>query len=221
MNKDHRLDAPDNESLRNIEQLGDHSELSTHYFTARKEWDGKEILSDEQREEKNNKALLTSTLAIRRQFAVIGLLIPTPLVLLVILISLAATYLTLSKLSTLLTLVIILVGIWALISFLAIRRVYRLFYAHALKATPFIIVLVALLGLSTQESYLLTRGFHTQSFTVNTIIVAAGTYLASIALSALLLSIWTSPRISAGAKLAYAALTAFAILTLISVTIML
>jgi len=220
MDRNHQLDAPDNDSLKDIEQIADRSSLSSLYFTAHKEWEGKDLLSENEREAKRSKEQLDITLAARKKFILIGLLIPTPIILLVIIISLAAAYLNADNFKSLLVAAIAAVGVWLVVSFISIRRTYALFYNHALSATPFIIIFMALLGLSTQAVYLFTRPFHTESSINNTLIVCAGVYLASIVISGALISIWVSPRLSSKAKIGGIALLATIILVFITITIL-
>lgn len=201
MDRKHRLDAPNNESLQDIEQVVDRSGLSTLYFNARKEWEGKDLLSDEQREAKRDKEQLDIILAVRKQFFLVGLLVPTPIVLLVIMVAAAATYLNPENMRFTMPLALLAVATWGISSFFAVRKAYAIFYKHALQATPFILILIAMLGLSTQASYLLTEPFHTDSQLINILIVSAGTYVASVLLSAFLLFVWTSPRIKGSSKI--------------------
>lgn len=221
MDGKHRLNAPNNESLQDIEQLGDHSELSALYFNAHVEWEGKDIISDEERHARRAKEQLKVTLSIRKWFAVIGLLVPLTFVLFVVLLAVAVTYITVDNARFALPLVIIFTGIWLIASYLSLRQVYTLFYAHALKATPFVVILIVLCGLSTQASYLLTRPIQPGTFLGNTLIVGAATMFASVVLSGLLLLIWTSPRLKGNNKMAIIAIIASAILLLILVTTLL
>ncbi len=201
MDRNHRLDAPNNDSLQDIEQVADRSGLSTLYFNAHKEWEGKELLTDEQREAKQTKEQLDILIAIRKQSPLVALLVPTPIVLFIIMLAAAAAYLTPENMRFTMPLALLAVATWGIISFFAVRKAYAIFYKHALQATPFILILVAMLGLSTQVSYLLTEPFHTDTLILNVMIVSAGTYLASIILSTFLLFVWTSPRIKGTAKI--------------------
>ena len=148
MDKDHRLAAPDNDALKNIEQLGDHSGLTTIYPHAHKEWEGVEISTRDQRETERTKEQLRMMLSIRRWFIPIGLLIPLPFVLAVLLISISAEYLKVQNLWLMMVPVVAIVGLWLYLSYRAFRAVYDIFYAHSIKATPFFIVLASLLVLS-------------------------------------------------------------------------
>jgi len=218
MDGKHRLDAPNNESLQDIEQLGDHSDLSTLYFNAHVEWEGKEIISDAERHARHAKEVLDVTLSIRKWFVVIGLLIPLALVSFVVLLAFATTYITTDNARFALLYVILLTACWLIISFVSLRRVYAIFYAHGIRATPFVVMLIALSGLSAQASYLLTRPLQPGTFLGNTLVVSAGTMLASVVLTGLLLFIWTTPRLSGNGKVGIIGIIAGAILLLILIT---
>lgn len=221
MDRNHRLDAPNDESLGTIEQLNDRSDLSGLYFSARKEWEGKAIISDDERQSRQAEAQLAIALSIRPWFIVIGTLVPLPLLLFILLSAIATTLFTKDNLQFALLPVIFALGFWVSVSYLSLRRVYRLFYDHAVKATPFIVILIALVGLSAQASFLLTRSIQNESFLTNTLIVSAGTLIASIVISGLLLIIWTSPRLTGNNKVgAIAAIALLLLATIFGATVL-
>ena len=78
MDKDHRLDAPDNESLSGIEQISDHSDLTTIYPHAHLDWEKDELISRDEREKRRDDERLRVSLSLRKWFLPIGLLIPLP-----------------------------------------------------------------------------------------------------------------------------------------------
>lgn len=202
MDKKHRLDAPHNDSLESIEQVGDHSELSALYFNARTEWEGKEIISDEERHARNAKELLAITLSIRKWFAVIGLLTPLPFIILVCIVAFAVTTITTTDSARLaLPLVIFLLGSWIAASLASMRKVFGLFYEHALRAAPVVLILLVLDGLAAQASFLLTRPFQVGNFFTNSLVVSGGTLVFSVGISGLLLLIWTSPRLNGNTRI--------------------
>lgn len=202
MDKDHRLAAPDNDALKNIEQLGDHSGLTTIYPHAHKEWEGVEISTRDQRETERTKEQLRMMLSIRRWFLPIGLLIPLPFVLAVLLISIGAEYLKVQNLWLMIVPVVAIVGLWLYLSYRAFRAVYDIFYAHSIKATPFFIVLASLLVLSINLVHGLTQYTHSTSVIITTGIVSLGIMAVSTLLSGLLLFIWTSQKLPGSVKLA-------------------
>ena len=215
MDKDHRLDAPNDESLRTIEQLNDHSELSTLYFNAHKEWEGKEIISEQERYARADKEQLAATLSIRKWFVIIGFLLPLPFILFVILLATLTSYITADNARSALLAVIFTTGVWLGISFFALRYVFRLFYKYAVKAAPFAIVLLSLTGLCAQASYLLTRPLHSGVIVLDALFISMSTIIASIVLSGALLFIWTSPRLTGNTKVGTIGCIALALLVVI------
>ena len=213
MDKDHRLDAPDNESLRTIEQLSDHSELTTIYPHARDEWEGVELLSREEREARRDKEQLRINITLRRWFAVIGLLVPVPFIIGAFLVSLATTFIVIENLAYLLLPIVIAFTVWVYLSYRAIKRVYGIFYDHSVNATPFIIALLALLLMSVQGHYMALLPVYTDSLIFNSLITSATILVTSIIISGLLVLIWTSKKMSTAFKLASIGLIAIAILS--------
>lgn len=200
MDKNHQLKAPDNNELESIEQVPNRSELSALYFDAHNEWEGKELISDEERQRRRDKNAEAITTSVRSQFAVIGLLTPLPLILLALMLGAGASYVTIKTLN-LLPAVIAIIGLWILISFLSLRRVYAVFYNHALRATPFILILLSLLGVVTQGLYILLRPWLPSSLLFAILIIGLCLEVASVLLSLVMLFVWVSPRLSIEAKM--------------------
>lgn len=200
MDKNHNLDTPHNEELQNIEQLTGHSELSTMYFRARNEWEGQEILSKEERELKRDREQQEITSSIRKWFVPIGLLIPVPVILLVLLIALASVFLDPDNLRYMLPVAILSVGLWGAVLYFSMRKVYGIFYQHALQATPFILIFMALLGLGGQASFLLVQPLKAEPL-MNVALLSGCALILGVIISGILLTIWTSQRLSGSSKL--------------------
>lgn len=211
MDKDHRLDAPDNESLKTIEQLGNHPELSTIYPKAKKQWAG-ELLSEDERETKRGNELRHINVTIRKWFPVIGLLTPLPFVLGSILLAGALTFLKPNNLALLLLPVSVMIVIWLYVSYHSVKRVYRIFYDHSIKATPFVITLLGLLALSLQGHYVALVPIYTDSVFYNALITSSVILAMSVLISGLLIFIWTTLRISSTMKFVSIGIIAVAIL---------
>lgn len=211
MDRDHRLDAPDNEALRGIEQLGDHSELSTIYPHGHSAWEGTDIMSAKDREDKRTQEQVRVSLAIRKQFALIGLLTPLPAILVIMLIVLAATFIDLKNIINLIVPVFLSVGIVTLISIWSTRYLYGIFYSHAVKATPFLAVLIGLITLSVDALFLVTQPLHSGWLPHDALIISAAVLIVSVVLSGILVLIWASPKLRSGAKLGCIGLTVIGI----------
>lgn len=208
MDKDHRMDAPDNESLRTIEQLSDHSDLSTIYPHAHNEWEHSDLLSREAREKQREDEKLRISLSLRKQFLPIGFLIPLPFVYISLLTTLTANYISIEQLSFLLLPVLIVMGFTIFLTYRGFKHGYRIFYSHGIKAGPFIFSLILLLLLSINAVFLLTEPLHTGVQGIDMLIVGASVLTLSIIYSFILVYIWSSPRLTSGKKLALVGLLA-------------
>lgn len=200
MDRDHRLAAPDNESLRTIEQLSDRSELTTIYPHSHNEWEGVDLLSREAREEKRDREQQRINLTIRKWFPAIGLLTPMPFVLGSIIVTAAVTFLRIEHLAYLLLPVVITVALWLYLSFRSIKTVFGIFYQHSIKATPFVMTLLSLIILSLQGHYIAILPLYTDSIIFNSLLSSTFVLLTSVILSGFLIFIWTSARMSVGLK---------------------
>lgn len=212
MDKDHHLDAPDNESLRTIEQLSDHSELTNIYPHPHDQWEGTELMSSEEREKKRDREQLNISLSIRRWFFLVGLLIPIPFVLGVLLAVVGITFMRPENFGVLLLPAVIALVVWFIASRLALKKVVSIFYGHAIATPPYFIVHIGLLLLSIQGIYVAASSFYTQSLLYDTVLTSGFVMLMSIFLSAVLLVLWTSPLLSSRLKFTSIGVIAVAIL---------
>lgn len=202
MDKNHRLDAPNNESLSTIEQLEDRSGLAATYPRARNDWDGIGLMSGQARSEKQAEERLHIYMSIRKWFPVLGLLIPLPAILLASMIAVAATYLTFDMAGFILLPVSLGVLLWGYISYKVVRGVYSIFYNHSIKATPYLVAHLALLGIGFQGLFTIGQLFHSGWGIGDVLIVCGVVLLASVILCGILLFIWTSKKILSHWKVA-------------------
>lgn len=203
MDKDHRLDAPNNESLSDIEQLNDRSELTTIYPHAHEEWEGTDLMSHDDREEKRDKEQVSINRSIRKWFVVLGLLAVTPFVLLAIMLAAGTIILpAIRAMNPALVIIPASLGalIWIIVSYKAIRGFYTIFYNHAIKATPFLFVLLVFLTLTAYPLFELTRPYHTELLLLNAIILGVAISAISIMYSGILTLIWTTSRMRSSRK---------------------
>lgn len=200
MDRKHQLDAPDNESLRGISQLEDHSGLTTLYPQAHNQWDGT-LMSSDERESKRDQELSSITSTITRWAVPIGLLAVAPIVSAALLVTIAYTFVNEDNASLLLFPMMLITGVWGIVSLAAIKRLYGIFYAHAIRATPFFIILLVLMGLATQSLIILSASFQSSSLITTVALVCAFALISSVALSWILLHIWTTRRVSGSAKM--------------------
>lgn len=211
MDRSHRIDAPD-ESLNTVEQLEDHSNVSSIYPQAHKSWEGQEIVSAEERERRRLEKENTISFGIRRQFLTLGILIPLPLIIAALILTGTITFMNDQNASILTFPLILLVLIWLSLTLLAIRKVFEIFYKHALRAGPFFIVLLALLGMSVQIVYVLTMPIHASQPLQAALLVSVIECVWSVFLCFILLFVWTTPRLSGNAKFGVISIVALCLL---------
>lgn len=216
MDRKHQLEAPDNDSLKIIEQLDDHSGLTTMYPQAHDQWDGT-IMSTTDREVKRDKELAAITNGVTKWAIPIGLLAIAPVVVAALLLSLVFTYINEDNAPILLFPMMLITAIWGIASFFAIKKLYGIFYNHALRATPFLVILLVLMGLSVQGIFMLTRTLQNSSAVNNVLIIGGIALVVSMALSWILLHIWTTKRIAANTKLALIGVVAFILLAIATI----
>ena len=202
MDRDHRLDAPDNEALSAISQLEDHSELTTIYRRAHTDWEGVDIMSRDDREKKLKEEQLRISLSLRKWFVPIGLLIPLPIIVMSLFVTFAGKYFDIETLGFMTLPLLIGIGFTLFLSYKGFRYAYKIFYTHGTKALPFILSLIALLGLSLNALFLLTEPLHTGDHTIDAFIVAVAVLLASVLYSLVMVFVWSSPRLTSGVKIA-------------------
>jgi len=201
MDKDHRLETPNDEELSAIQQLGNRSELTTLYPHAHKEWEGSDLMSSDERAKKRDREQLHISLSIRKWFPVIGLLVPTPAILIAFMAIIASRYLRPDDMGILLLPVIAIAALILWVSFRCIQQAYAIFYNHAIKATPFLAVLVIYLLLSLFSLFIVTQPLHTGDFLIDGLVISAAVWTTSIIFSGILVAIWSSRRLGARAKL--------------------
>ncbi len=198
----HSLDAPDNEELKNIEQVADHSDASTVYRQAKEQWSG-EILSSEERERRRQHTEDTLTFGIRKQFLQIGILAPMPFIFLALLISTNLAIIGRVDMVILAVPLVLSYIIWLVVSFSIMKNLFRIFYKNALTAGPFLFILYAILFLSIQAIKISSSPIHNYQLFTSVAIVSAVEIVLSIVLSYFLLLIWTTPKISGGIKVIF------------------
>ncbi len=211
MDRKHKLDAPNNESLKHIEQFGDRSELSTLYPRRGKQWDG-DLVSPEERDRRRQKKDETLSFGIRKQFWLVGLLTPLPLVILSLFIGVIFAIATEDNIPQLVIPGMFLFFIWMMLLYGIMRKTNEVFYRHSLRAIPYIVTLVILLALSVQSIYLLTIPLHSEQLVASLALVGAIELGWSILISYGLIFLWTTPRLSGNTKMSLIAVFAAALL---------
>lgn len=205
------LSLQEDVNVEPVAQLNDRSELSILYTTPKNLWDG-EIMTVEARQAKKEAERRAVQTSIRTEFVKIGLLIPVPFLLASTGIALGVSVISESSVNIALLPSIVAVALWGLLSFLALKAVFSTFYQHALKAGPFIVLMLALLGISIQGLFIATLPLHNLNPLLITLYVNLGMLVISVVLTGIVLSIWVANRIHGGVKLGLIGLIALSIL---------
>lgn len=201
MDRRHQLDAPDNEELKYIEQVADHSELSTIYRKAKNQWEG-ELISDTERDRRRQNKYDTIAFGVRKRFISIGFIIPLPLLLAWLIVSVILSMVTEQNAPMFVIPMMFTFLIWGLVSYFAYRKVYAIFYNNTLQAGPFVVTLLTLLIASIPLLYDLTASIHAEKLIITAAVVSVVMILWSILLTLPLLRLWSTPTISGNGKLA-------------------
>ena len=205
MDSSHKLDAPNNEELRTIEQIEDRSELGTLYREPGDQYDGT-ILSPEARDKAKAEKLEALTSGISRSSFKIGFLLPYPFISGLLLAF--GIYTTTSWINTgvLIALLIVAGGFWVLTSYFAYAAIYKIFYKHALRTGPYLFVMLLSVLAASQAIYgIVTEQFSTQSALFNIALVSLFVILYSVIATFVLLLVWGSAHVNAVFKVIVAA----------------
>lgn len=199
MNEKHHLDAPNDETLSSVSQLNDHSDLSTLYPEAHKQWSG-DIMSTENRNKQRSQELDDFSQSITKEFLTIGLLVPIPLAI----VGLGTVWLATNvwpHQTAINFIPSVLIGaLWIGITYAVIRKMQTIFYQHTMRFGPFLATIWILLGISVQTLFVLTLPIHHANPYAAVACIAVMGFALSIGLSLLLLHIWTTPRLSSSTK---------------------
>lgn len=213
MKKRHYIEAPGTEGLQNIEQINDRSELSVMYPSAKAEWEGKELLSDTERSRQRDDEHRDITTSAWREFIRLGLLIPTPYVVLLGLIYLGSLTLTKDNLAKLLIPIFLSAMLWIGLSYLSIKKTHDALYRHALPMMPAYLTILVMTAISIEPllSTVKLAGVTTDLplYILTTLMV----YIACIIISLLVMILWTAPKLSSQARVLLALLMAVILVT--------
>jgi hypothetical protein len=202
MDSSHKLEAPNEEELRTIEHIEDRSGLSTLYRAPGQQFEG-EILSSEARDKAKAEKLEAITSGIGKSALKIGLYIPYPFVSGSLLAVFIYTSVNWANAFILFALVILSIGAWMITSYLAYAAIFKTFYKHALRAGPFLLVMLVSMLMAAQAIYgYVADAISNQSLLFNVAIVSLLVVLFSVVASYILLGIWGNSRLGSGVKAA-------------------
>jgi cation transport ATPase len=200
MDRDHRIDAPNDEELRTIEQIQDRSDLTGIYRKGAQQFEG-DILSKEAREQAKAQELEALTSGLGKSALSIGFFIIYPFIggaLLALGLFVLVRYV---PDMVLLLLAIAALVFWLISSFKAYEFIFKTFYTHALRAGPFVTVMVVSLIMASQAIYgLVVDNFSGQSIVFNISLISLLLLLYSLITSFILLGIWGNSKLKSGSK---------------------
>ncbi|MFZ1301084.1 MAG: hypothetical protein WAQ27_00680 [Candidatus Microsaccharimonas sp.] len=199
MDSSHKLDAPNNDELQAIEQLEDRSGLSTLYREPGEQFEG-EIMSAEERARVKDKEITQITSSISWSSLKIGLYVPLPLISGLLL---AITLYSLTWLDKFIFIgtVFVVGATWLGLSYSAYASIFRIFYKHALRAGPFLFVMLTSVLMVSQAAYsTVLEDFAGQSLLFNIALVSIMVIVYSIIATFIILLAWGSPTVKSGIK---------------------
>jgi hypothetical protein len=200
MDRDHRIDAPNDEELRTIEQIQDRSDLTGIYRKGAQQFEG-DILSKEAREQAKAQELEALTSGLGKSALSIGFFIIYPFIggaLLALGLFVLVRYV---PAMVLLLLAIAALVFWLISSYKAYEFIFKTFYNHALRAGPFVTVMVVSLIMASQAIYgLVVDNFSGQSIVFNISLISLLLLLYSLITSFILLGIWGNSKLKSGSK---------------------
>jgi len=199
MDRDHRLAAPNNDTLSGIEQISDRSELTSIYREPGEQFEG-ELLSAEARKKVKADELEAITSGLGKHALKIGIYIPLPFVTGLFII----TGLFLSSGMNEILLVFLsffALSAWLITSYRAYAAIYKTFYKHALRAGTYIVVMLASILMASQAIYwIITETFSSQSLLFSVSLISLLLVAYSLVANFILLGIWGNSRLGSGIK---------------------
>lgn len=200
MDRNHTLEAPNDEQLSGIEQIADRSDLTGIYRAPGEQFEG-ELLSSEERERVKAEELEAITSGIGKSVLSIGLFVPYPFVsgaLLAVGLYWAATLLNAMVFAPLL---ILTGGFWMITSYKAYASIFKKFYKHALRAGLFLTVMLVSIIMASQAIFgIVMKRFAGQDLIFNVALVSLLTIVYSLVASYILLGIWGNSKLKSAIK---------------------
>jgi len=205
MDRNHTLDAPNNDELSTIEQIADHSDLTTIYREPGEQFQG-EILSEEARKKVKDEELEAITSGLGKSALSIGIYVAYPFVSFALLaVGLYSIVETLSPGTPSVMMLVfgaaLALSIWLFTSYKAYSAIFTTFYKHALRAGPFLVVMLVSLIMASQAIFgIVTESFAGQSLLFNVSLISLLVVLYSLIASFILLGVWGNSKLKSGLK---------------------
>jgi len=200
MDKNHRLDAPNNDTLNGIEQIADRSDLTNIYRDPGEQYEG-ELLSTEDREKAKAEEMEAITSGLGKHVLKIGIFIPLPLVSgLLIVVGLYSVVRIINPMLLVFSAVFALIA-WFIISYQAYAAIFKTFYKHAMRAGSFLIVMLASIIMASQAIFwIVTESYAEQSLLFYSALTSLLVVMYSLIATFILLGIWGNSKLKSGIK---------------------
>jgi hypothetical protein len=200
MDHNHKLDAPNEQALENIEQIQDRSDLTGIYREPGKQFEG-ELLSAEDRDKAKAEEVEAITSGLGRSALRIGLYVPYPFISGLLLAVGLYTWAQTSQTMVMAILIVLSGAFWVITSYKAYAAIYKIFYKHALRAGPFLVVALVTMILAAQAIFgFVVDGFSTDSLIFNAALMSLLLLMYSLIVTYILLGIWGNSRLNSGVK---------------------
>lgn len=204
MDRNHSLDAPNNDELSGIEQITDHSDLTNIYRDPHNQFEGN-LLSANDRQKVKADELEAITSGLGKHVLKIGVYVPLPLIigalLAVSLYTFADTAGEVASEMVLAFAAILSISIWLIILYKTYKAINKTFYKHAMRAGSFLIVMIASLLMASQAIYwIVSESYLGQSLLFYTALTSLLVVMYSLVASFILLGIWGNSRLNSGIK---------------------
>lgn len=201
MDRSHKLDAPNNEELRTIEQIEDRSGVAAVYRNPTKQFEG-DILSASEREKVQAEKVASVSGDTWKLSPKIGFLIVYPFISAALLVTILYSSILGMNRAIYIVSAIISAGFWMITSYLAYANIFKILYKHGLRAGPFLLVILASTFLGSQAiSNITATYFAGQSLLTNIAFVSIATIIYSIITAYIILFVWGNVHIKAVLKL--------------------
>lgn len=201
MDRSHKLDSPNNEELRIIEQIEDHSGASTAYRNPTIHFEG-DILPANEREKVKAEKIASASSNTWKSSPKIGFLIVYPLISAALLATILYVFVSEMNNAVYIVSAIVSAGFWMLTSYVAYSRVFKNLYKHGLRAGPLLLVVLISTFLGSQALFnVLSLTFAKESLLTNVSLISVATIFYSIITTYIVLFVWGNTHIQAVYKL--------------------
>jgi len=203
MDRNHTMEAPNNDELKDIEQISDRSDLTNIYREPGDQYEG-ELLSKEDRVKAKADELEAITSGLGKHAFKIGLFVPLPFITGLLIGSGLYSYASqLEEKDTMFFVFfsVFAIAAWMITSYMAYAAIFKIFYKHALRAGPFLVVMLVSIMMASQAIFwIVSESYATQSLVFNAALMSLLLLMYSLVANFILVGIWGNSRMQSGIK---------------------